>query len=79
MTPDGKYVADGGSFPTREDGVKVFSNRLTVQYEQNAILPVSFDIKQSNKFIEGDYKIQVYHNGFKIGEGKTSFQKGGWF
>jgi predicted nucleic acid-binding Zn-ribbon protein len=79
VTPDGKYVADGGSFPTREDGVKVFSNKLTVQYEQNAILPVSFDIKQSNKFIEGDYKIQVYHNGFKIGEGKTTFQKGGWF
>ena len=77
--PDGKQVSDGGTFPTREDGVKAFSNRLTVQYEQNTALPVSFDIKQTAKFVEGAYLIEVYHNGFKIGEGKTTFKKGGLF
>ena len=77
--PDGKAFADGGTLTTREDGSKPFANKLTVQYEQNAILPVSYDIKQSSKFVEGEYKVEVYHNGFKIGEGKTSLRKGGLF
>jgi len=29
--------------------------------------------------MEGEYKIEVYNNGFKIGEGKTSLKKGGLF
>lgn len=77
--PDGKSFSDGGTLTTREDGAKAFSNKLTVQYEQNAVLPVSYDIKQSSRFVEGEYKIEVYNNGFKIGEGKTSLRKGGLF
>ena len=30
-------------------------------------------------FKKGDYKIEVYNNGFKIGEGISSLKKGGWF
>jgi hypothetical protein len=75
-TPDGKPIADGGNITTREEGVKAFSNKITVQYEQNAALPVSYDVKNSGKFIEGEYKVEVYNNGFKIGEGKTSLKKG---
>lgn len=74
--PDGKAFADGGKLTTREDGVKPYANKLTVQYIQNAVLPVSYDIKQSSKLTEGDYKVEVYHNGFKIGEGKTTLKKG---
>jgi myosin heavy subunit len=74
--PDGKAFGDGGTLTTREDGNKAFSNKLTVQYEQNAALPVSYDIKNSSKFTEGEYKVEVYNNGFKIGEGKTSLRKG---
>ena len=77
--PDGKAFGDGGTISTREDGNKAFSNKVAVQYEQNAVLPVSYDVKNANKFIEGEYKIEVYHNGFKIGEGKTSLKKGGLF
>ena len=77
--PDGKAFNEGGTLATREDGSKPISNKLTVQYEQNAVLPVSYDIKQSSKFVEGEYKVEVYHNGFKIGEGKTSLRKGGLF
>jgi hypothetical protein len=73
--PDGKLVGDGGSFTTREDGQRAYSNKITVQYEQNAVLPVNYDIKQSSKLAEGDYKIEVYNNGFKIGEGKTTMKK----
>ncbi|MFZ9221203.1 MAG: hypothetical protein ACO22Y_06790, partial [Sediminibacterium sp.] len=77
--PDGKAFGEGGTITTREDGNKAFSNKVAVQYEQNAVLPVSYDVKNANKFIEGEYKIEVYHNGFKIGEGKTSLRKGGLF
>lgn len=73
--PDGKAFGAGGSIATREDGQKTFSNKITVQYEQNAVLPVSYDIKQSSRLVEGEYKVEVYHNGFKIGEGKTTMRK----
>lgn len=77
--PDGKAIGEGANFNTREDGVRSYSNKLSVVYEQNVALPVSYDFKQANKFIEGEYKVEVYHNGFKIGEGKTSLKKGGIF
>jgi myosin heavy subunit len=74
-SPDGKAVGDA-SITTREDGQKTYSNKLTVQYVQNAVLPVNFDIKQTSKLTEGEYKVEVYNNGFKIGEGKTTLRKG---
>ena len=77
--PDGKAFTEGGTFATREEGTKSFANKLTVQYEHNASLPVSYDIKQTSKFVEGEHKVEVYNNGFKIGEGKTSLRKGGLF
>jgi hypothetical protein len=73
--PDGKSIGDGVSFPTREDGQKVYSNLLTIQYEQNVTYPVNYDIKQGSKLAEGDYKVEIYNNGFKIGEGKTTLKK----
>ena len=77
--PDGKAIGDGGTFNTREDGTRSYANKLSVPYEQNVALPVSYDFKQVNKFAEGEYKVEVYHNGFKIGEGKTTLKKGGLF
>jgi predicted nucleic acid-binding Zn-ribbon protein len=73
--PDGNTVGDAGSFSTREDGQKKFANKMTVKYEQNSVLPISYDIKQGSRFAEGEYKIEVYNNGFKIGEGKTAMKK----
>ncbi len=74
--PDGIAFSTGGKFNTREDGNRDYANKISVQYEQNKELGVSYDIKQTNTLVEGDYKIEVYHNGFKIGEGKTSLKKG---
>ena len=74
-SPDGKAVGDA-SLATREDGQRTYSNKLTVQYVQNAVLPVNFDIKQTSKLTEGEYKVEVYNNGLKIGEGKTTLRKG---
>jgi peptidoglycan hydrolase CwlO-like protein len=73
--PDGNSIGDAGTLSTREDGQKKYANKMTVKYEQNSLLPISYDIKQGSKFTEGEYKIEVYNNGFKIGEGKTSMKK----
>ena len=72
--PDGKAFNEAGKINTREDGAKAYSNKLSVQYEQNKELPVSYDIKNVT-FAEGEYLVEIYHNGFKIGEGKTKLTK----
>jgi regulator of replication initiation timing len=81
--PDGSAVTipavGSGTFTTREDGEKTFTSKLTISYEQGKKLPVSFDWNQGSQFQVGDYKIEVYHNGYKIGEGKTTLKKGGLF
>ncbi len=82
-SPDGKpiTVPSGGSgeFQTRDEGSKVFTNKVDVNYEQGKRIPVSFDWKQENHYQTGNYKIEIYHNGYKIGEGTKSLKKGGLF
>lgn len=80
--PDGRPVtmaSGSGTFDTRDEGSKTFTNIVTVPYEQGKRATVGFDWKQEGRYQLGDYKIEVYHNGFKIGEGKTSLKKGGIF
>ena len=77
--PDGKIFKDGGNFNTREEGEKAFTNKVTVSYEQGKLTPVSFNWKKTDKYVEGDYKIEIYNNGFKIGESIRTLKKGGLF
>jgi hypothetical protein len=82
--PDGHPItipANGsGTFTTREEGDKVFTNKMNVQYEQGKRMPVSFDWKpESGKYQTGNYKIEIYQNGYKIGEGTKELKKGGLF
>ncbi|MFT3680290.1 MAG: hypothetical protein QM791_08440 [Ferruginibacter sp.] len=81
--PDGKPVAvealGSGMFTTREDGEKTYTQKVQVQYSQGQRQTVSFDWKQNTDYQIGNYKIEVYHNGFKIGEGVREFKKGGLF
>jgi len=72
--PDGKAFNETGKINTREDGTKNYSQKVSVKYEQNKELPISYDIKNI-KFTEGEYLVEIYHNGFKIGEGKTKLTK----
>jgi outer membrane murein-binding lipoprotein Lpp len=79
-SPDGKVMSEatGGTFTTREEGDKSFTSKLTVPYEQGKRQNVQLPLTQ-DKFQTGDYKIQVYHNGFKIGESVRTLKKGGLF
>ncbi|MBL7755909.1 MAG: hypothetical protein JNL59_00900, partial [Chitinophagaceae bacterium] len=80
--PDGKVVADpslgSGTLTTRTDGDKPFTTKVPIEYEQGTRKAVQFPIRQED-FQRGDYKIEIYHNGFKIGEGIRTLKKGGLF
>ena len=80
--PDGKPVAvealGSGMFATREDGEKTFTQKVQINYTQGQKQIVSFDWKQNSTYQAGNYKIEVYHNGFKIGEGITVLKKAGF-
>ena len=76
--PDGSLSVSSGSFTDREGNTKNYTNKVDINYEQGKRMPVSFDWKPGNKFETGDYKIEIYNNGFKIGEGKKTLKKSGF-
>jgi len=80
--PDGKVISDpalgSSTLTTRTDGDKMFTAKVPVEYEQGTRKALSFPIRHED-FQRGDYKIEVYHNGFKIGEGTRTLKKGGLF
>ena len=81
--PDGSPVSieslGSGKFSTREGEEKLFTQKLDVNYVQNKRQTVSFDFKQNKNFDIGNYKIEVYNNGFKVGEAYRPLKKGGLF
>ncbi len=81
--PKGKIVVEdelgSGKFYTREDEEKFYTKRIDINYNQGQRQFVAFDWKNYDDFVIGDYKIEVYNNGFKIGEGIRSLKKGGIF
>jgi hypothetical protein len=64
-----------GAMTTRQDGDRNFTTKVPIEYEQGTRKGVSFSIHNPNGFLPGDYRIEVYHNGFKIGEGIKSLKK----
>lgn len=79
--PDDKPVSSGnnfsGIFKTREEGNKFFTAKFTVELETAKTKNVSFSFTpESNEFVHGDYKIQIYQNGFLIGQGTSTLKKG---
>ncbi|MEJ7588382.1 MAG: hypothetical protein WKI04_12545 [Ferruginibacter sp.] len=81
--PDGTPLAvealGSGKFTTRDGDEKFFTHKVEINYTQGQKQTVSFDWKQNTNFATGSYKIEVFHNGFKIGEGVRIFKKGGLF
>ncbi|MGZ3840332.1 MAG: hypothetical protein ACXVMS_10625 [Flavisolibacter sp.] len=80
--PDGKVISDpnmgSGTLTTRNDGDKPYTFKSSVEYEQGTRKTVSVPLRQEH-FQTGDYKIEVYQNGFKIAEGTRTLKKGGLF
>jgi len=80
--PTGQVVSDpsmgSGTLTTRTDGDRQFTYKSTLNYEQGTRKSVQIPLRQ-NDFQTGNYKIEIYQNGFKIAEGIRSLKKGGLF
>jgi hypothetical protein len=78
--PDGKPVAvdalGSGKFVTRDGMERPFTKKIQINYVQGQKEPVKVEWSQNSGFQTGNYKIEIYNNGFKIGEGVRSFKKG---
>ncbi len=79
--PSGKVITTNqlgtSKFQTREGDAKDFTQKMEVNYVQNKRQTISFDWKSMETFKIGNYKIEVYNNGFKVGEGTRNLKKGG--
>lgn len=82
-SPDGSPVIvdalGSGTFTTRDGVQKSFTKKVQINYVQGKKQPVTVEWSQNSKFQTGNYKIEIYNNGFKIGEGTRSLKKGGLF
>jgi len=81
--PDGTPVAvealGSGKFVTRDGVEKLYTKKVQVNYNQGEKQTITVEWKQNSAFQTGDYRIEVYNNGFKVGEGIRNFKKGGLF
>jgi myosin heavy subunit len=81
--PDGKTIlapaSGSGTFTTREEGDKSFTAKVPVDFQMTQKKSVEFAFTPADKFQQGSYTIQIYQNGFKIGEGTRELKKGGLF
>ena len=82
-SPDGNPVAvdalGSGKFVIRDGSEIPFTKKVQINYVQGQKQPVTVEWSQNSNFQTGNYKIEIYNNGFKIGEGVRSFKKGGLF
>lgn len=81
--PDGTPLAvealGSGRF-TLDDGTeKLYTAKKTVAYTIGQKQTVVMDWKQNSDFKPGDYSVEIYHDGYKIGQGKVTLKKGGLF
>jgi peptidoglycan hydrolase CwlO-like protein len=83
LGPDGKPIniqaLNSGTFTTREEGDKAFTAKLPVDIETAKKKNVQFAFTPGSNFQQGIYTIQIYQNGFLIGEGTRELKKGGLF
>ncbi len=81
--PDGSTIAvpalGSGTFTTRDGNSKVYTKKINVNYTQANKKTVSFDWDQNSAFSKGDYKIEVYNNGFKVGDAYKPLKKSSIF
>lgn len=76
--PAGQVVSNealgSGRFTTREEGEKVFTKKASVNFAAGKSAPVVVEWKPGTKFLSGAYKVSIYNNGFKIGEGSKTLK-----
>ena len=69
--PDGKVlktdVWDAFSIDTRKEGKKSYTRKVRFDYEKGESKKLLFSLN-ADDYMKGNYKLQVYHNGYMIGQ-----------
>lgn len=71
--PDGYVLSTGHTFTAGDENL-AYSDKRTVTYE-NDDLPVAIVYKVTSTLLKGNYKIELYTDGYKIGESKFTIDK----
>lgn len=80
LGPDGKVINSGPeTFTTRDDATLNYTAKVSVDLETAKKKNVEFSFVGSNNFTQGNYTVQIYQNGFLIGQGTRELKKGGLF
>jgi peptidoglycan hydrolase CwlO-like protein len=80
LGPDGKAINTGAeTFTTREEVAMPFTAKMPVDLETAKKKNVEFAFIPGNSFVQGNYTVQIYQNGFLIGQGTRELKKGGLF
>ena len=80
LGPDGKAIHTGAeTFTTRDAGDMVYTAKMPVDLETDKRKNVEFAFAPGSNFAQGSYTIQIYQNGFLIGQGTRELKKGGLF
>lgn len=76
--PSGAVISNeglgSGRFTTRDEGEKIFTKKSSVNFSAGKSVPLTVEWKPGTKFIGGAYKVSIYNNGFKIGEGSKTLK-----
>ncbi|MGB4843119.1 MAG: hypothetical protein WBP16_01500 [Ferruginibacter sp.] len=80
LDPEGNPISTGPeTFATRDEGDLAYTAKLPVDLETAKKKNVEFAFSPSASFKQGNYTIQIYQNGFLIGQGTRELKKGGLF
>ncbi|RTL47354.1 MAG: hypothetical protein EKK39_14430 [Sphingobacteriales bacterium] len=79
VNPDGIIVSSGNTILTKKEGVKPYTAKVVVQYEQGKTATVNLNWRNNEDYQPGDYTIMVYQNGYKIGQGSILLKKSSLF
>jgi peptidoglycan hydrolase CwlO-like protein len=80
LGPDGKAINTGAeTFTTREAVAMPFTAKMPVDLETAKKKNVEFAFMPGTTFMQGNYTVQIYQNGFLIGQGVRELKKGGLF
>lgn len=75
LDPRGNVVSNGNRFKLNDGAEKAFTTSKTVPYKKGEkVYGLSTEWKPNMDFVKGDYTVEVYHQGYKIGSEKVSLK-----
>ena len=80
LGPDGKAINTGSeTFSTRDAVSLPYTAKVSVDLETAKKKNVEFAFTPGTNLIQGNYTVQIYQNGFLIGQSTKELKKGGLF